>query len=145
MGTACNVRSTVSVSGGGEDSAVITTHITVFQVDGVPVRAKAREPVMVTEGDKVLVAGYARSGVLNALAYRNLTTFAEGNEGWGKLLVFGTIFPLVGVVAFGAFSDSFFGGVPLLVGGIFIAVGGYALYRAVRVLQACKLIGQETP
>lgn len=144
-GIASNVRNTVSISGGGENSQIITTHISVFQIDRRQIKAKSSEPLMINECDKVLVVGNTYRGIFNALAYKNLTTCVEGNEGWVLMLIFGVVLSGTGIVAISTFSNPFFGVFPKIIGSIFIAIGIYTLFRSARVLQAVNELRQEAP
>ncbi|MFO1386318.1 MAG: hypothetical protein U1F55_09055 [Chitinivorax sp.] len=92
----------------------------------------------------MLVVGTTRNGVFNALAYKNLSTSVEGNEGWVMMLVFGIISPIAGISTITTFSDPFFGILPTIGGCIFIAIGMYMLFRGNRILQAVKQLGQDT-
>lgn len=142
-GIASNVRNTVSISGGGNDSQITTTHIAVFQIEGRQVKAKSGEPLLINEGDSVIAVGSISSGVFNALAYKNLTTLTEGNEGWVMMLVFGVVFPCVAVFAFATFSSPFFGIMPRIVSGAFFAFGMFALFRGGRVMKAISILRQQ--
>ncbi|MDH5178278.1 MAG: hypothetical protein OEZ39_19820 [Gammaproteobacteria bacterium] len=63
-GTVSNVRNSVSISGGGENSRVKTTHIVVFRIAARQIKIKSGEPLMINEGDEVFAVGYTRSGIL---------------------------------------------------------------------------------
>lgn len=123
---------------GGNNSAVNTTHVTVFQIDGKPIQMKSRETVLIDEKDKVIVAGKLSNGILNAYAYLNETTGASGDEGKGVLYLFGLVFPLAGLYVITTFSDPFFGIMPMLGGLVFIGVGVRMLYRATLISMAAN-------
>jgi hypothetical protein len=153
-GTVSNLRNTINVSGGGENNQVTTTHISIFQLTGRQIKAKSSEPLMINEGDKLIVAGSTQKGVLNSYAHKNLTTNIEGNEGWILRLIFGLIMPCVGIGAMAAFADNsnsfgmyseplIFRMLPKFVGGFFIVFGIYNIFCAARVLQAIKELRQE--
>lgn len=142
-GVASNVRNTVSISGGGKDSQITTTHISLFQIDGRQIKASSSEPVTINDGDEVLVVGRTGSGTFNALAYKNLTTSVEGNAGWALAMMLGVVFPIAGIYTIIKFSDPFFGVFPKIIGGIFIAVGVYMIYSGARVLQAINQLRQK--
>lgn len=142
-GVASKVRNTIDVSGGGKDGHVTTTHICIFQLDGRTVKAKSSEPPIINDGDNVIVAGSSSGGVFNAFAYRNITSQADGNEGYILMFLFGVIFPVASVMIFGTFSDPFFGIFPKIIGSVFILAGLYMLFRGVRILQAVKLLKES--
>lgn len=130
----------MSISGGGDNSQVTTTHISIFQINEKPIKAESTEPLMINEGDEVLVAGSISKGIFNGLAYKNLTTHAEGNEGWLLMLFFGIVFPIVGLFCV-MFLDIFF----KIIGSVFLGAGIYALLRGIRVMQATNALRQEAP
>ena len=71
-------------------------------------------------------------------SYKNLSTRAEGNEGWMVMLILGVVLPGAGVMAI-----STFGVFPIILGSIFIAVGTYTLFRGARILQAVRTLRQK--
>ncbi len=142
-GIASQVRNTISVSGGGNNSSVTTTHIAIFQIEGRQIQCKSSEPILINEGDMVMVASKTGSGILNGYAYMNLNTRAVGNEGWVLMLFFGVLFPAVSVAVFSIFSDPFFGVLPKVIGGIFLVVGLGMFYRGIRVLQAVRVLKKD--
>lgn len=145
-GTAEKVRNTTSVSGGGNNGHISTTHISLFKLDGLQVSIRSNEPPVIDDGDAVVVAGDLDKGLLKAYAYKNLTTGVYGNEGLNIMLLFGIIFPIVGIYFFNEVSDSrvappyLFQGISL----VFVFVGVYFLYRSKKVFSALKIIKSES-
>ncbi|MGD9169819.1 MAG: hypothetical protein PVI97_07125 [Candidatus Thiodiazotropha sp.] len=142
-GIVSKLRNSVEISGGGSDSIVTTTHVTIFHLDGQPVKIKSREAVLVDESDNVAVAGKVNEGVFNAYAYINNTTGVSGNIGMGIHYFFGVVFPLAGAFSISAFSDPFFGAMPKLFGAGFIGVGLYMFYKGTQISKASKLLFLE--
>jgi hypothetical protein len=64
-----------------------TTFYCVFTVSGRAVQVKADEPVHITDGDDVAIAGSEKSGVFKGLAYRNFTNGARGGMTWWHYLI----------------------------------------------------------
>jgi hypothetical protein len=143
-GVATQVRNTLDVrSIGAESSHVVTTHICLLMLNGRQVRLKSGQPVMINEGDRIVVAGDGAQGLFKGLAYRNLSTQAAGDEGWIAQSVGGVVFGGGGLLALARFSDAGFGSMPQLVASAFFAVGAYLLWRGWRVRQACLLLRRQ--
>jgi len=139
-GVASKVRHTSSVSGGGKDGSVSTSHISIFQLNKQQVQIASAHPSLVDENDSVSVAGKVKNGVLKAYAYKNTTTGASGDSGALNSFFFGLIAFIVSAFAFLTFSDPFFGFLPKIFSLIF-ACGGFAmLYQGLQISKAKKLI-----
>jgi hypothetical protein len=142
-GRASRVRSAIDVGGERDDASVHTTHITLFELGSRAVRVSSSDPVVINDGDEVRVAGVARSDAFYALAYRNLSTSSEGDQGWLAALILGT---MLGVLGLGLFAQSFRGGnwwVLAIIGGILAAAGSFFAYRGVRVLAALGVLRRK--
>lgn len=125
-GKISNLRTTIDVSGGGNDSSVETTHIHVFRIDGAPVKVESREPLIIDDGDIVTLAGFPQGTIFRALAYKNETSGVSGDAGSEYRMWSG-----VGCVAGAAFalfffSDHFFGHIPKIFA---LAFAGFAYYN----------------
>jgi hypothetical protein len=142
-GRASRVKSTIDVSGGQEYTSVQTTHITLFQLGSRAVKVSSSDPVVINEGDEVLVAGVTRGEAFDALAYRNLSTASEGDQGWLAALILGS---MLGVLGLGLLAQSFRGGnwwVLAIIGAILAAAGSYFALRGVRVLAALSVLRRK--
>lgn len=126
-GVVTKLRYSLEISGEGNT----TTHVTIFQVAGKPVKIKSTEIVLIDENDRVRVAGKVSKGVFNAYAYVNNTTGVSGNAGRGTLYVFSVIFPLVGFLSLLYFP---------YVGWLFVLIGLYALYKATQISRATNML-----
>jgi hypothetical protein len=63
-------------------------HAAVFRLDGQLVKiVSTQEPLLLAEGQQLVVAGRRRGKLFIAYAHRNLATGAEGHEGWATRLV----------------------------------------------------------
>ncbi len=143
-GVASQVRHTLEVrSLAGENSHVVTTHIGLLMLNGRQVRLKSGQPLLINEGDQIVVAGDEAGGVFKGLAYRNLDTQVAGDEGWIAQSVAGAVFGAGSLLALLRFSDAGFGPMPQLVASAFLAVGAYLLWRGWRVRQACLLLRRQ--
>lgn len=139
-GVVSKLRNSVEISGGGNNSSVTTTYVTIFQINGKPVKIKSREAILLDENDHVEVAGKIRDGVFNAYAYINDTTGVKGNIGIGTHYFVGLISPIAGAFVIYNFSDPFFGAFPKIIGLFFIMVGLYMLYKGTQISNAYKLL-----
>ena len=82
----------------GNDDSVSTHHIAAFELDGIAVQVVAGRPVMMENGDEVIVAGKIRRGVLMGVACNNLSRKILDHRGWMVSLLVGVVFSLVGLV-----------------------------------------------
>ncbi len=139
-GVVSKLRNSVEISGGGNDSGVTTTHVTVFQIKGQPVKVKSREAVLVDESDIVAVSGKISNGVFNAYAYINHTTGVTGNTGIGIHYFFGLVFSLVGAFVIYRYSGPYFGVLPMVSGTGLIMIGLYTVYKGTQISNASKLL-----
>jgi len=142
-GRASRVKGTIDVSGGQQYAPVDTTHIALFQLGSRAVKVSSSDPIAINEGDEVWVAGVTRRGGFDALAYRNLSTSSEGDQGWLAALILGTMLGLLGL---GLFAQSFRGPgwwVLAVIGAILAGVGSYFAFRGVRVLAALSVLRRK--
>lgn len=143
-GVATQVRNTLDVrSLDGDNNHVVTTHICLLILNGRQVRLKSGQPLLINEGDHIVVAGDGEQGLFKGLAYRNLSTQVAGNEGWVAQSLGGVVFAGASLLAWAHFSDASFGPMPQIVATLFLAVGAYLLWRGWRVRQACLLLRRQ--
>lgn len=152
-GTVTKFRSSITVSGGENNSGVSTRHHTSFVLDGLTVIFVSAAPPVINDGDQLIVAGTQQGQVLKAYAYRNLSMHVIGNEGtWRRMrdalgffllvcLCFGLSYMFL--LSPGANRDT----TDLIVGFVAIAVGlacmgatVYYFYRWLKVREAVKLL-----
>jgi hypothetical protein len=142
-GRASRVTSAIELGPGQQDTPVHTTHVALFQLGSRSVRVSSSDPIAIGEGDDVVVAGITRRGAFDALAYRNLSTSTEGDQGWWAAFILGSSLGLLGL---GLFAQSFRGPrwwVLALIGAILAAVGSSFAYRGVRVLAALSVLRRK--
>jgi hypothetical protein len=100
---------------------------TTGMVDGRPFRMKFKTAPLIRDGDRVVLVGDTKGGVLDALAYCNQSNGAQGNRQLSELIAVGLWLIFAGL------------GLLLLLIGIFIIpVGFVVLWQASRVHQAQK-------
>ncbi|MCD8553339.1 hypothetical protein [Seleniivibrio sp.] len=143
-GKAEKIRNTVSVNSGGQNSTVTTSHIALFQITGKQIKVISGEPIMIEEGDEVVLAGNQKNGVFNAIAYKNTTTGAIGNQPYLSYFIIGIAFPVFATIFFLNFksilTESFFQVKFLLflilLPAVFILVGVYLLITGLKIIKA---------
>jgi hypothetical protein len=100
------------------------------------VKIVSSTPLVIADGQELLVVGRRRAKVFMAYAHRNLSTGHEGHEGWAtRLLV--TIL----VVTAALWLGSLMGGPYAMVSGIvFVALGFAMAWRSLEVVQALVML-----
>lgn len=155
-GTVTKFRSSITVSGGENNSGVSSRHHTSFVLDGLTVIFVSAAPPVINEGDQLIVAGTQQGQMLKAYAYHNLSMHVVGNEGTWKRLREAVGFFLLMCLCFGL-SYLFLLGQganrdtsDLLVGLVAMAVGlgctgatCYYFYRWLKVREAVKLLQEK--
>ncbi len=123
----------------GHDDSVSTHHIASFELDGMAVQVVAGRPLMMENGDEVVVAGKIRRGVLMGVACNNLSRKILDHRGWMVSLLVGVVFILVGLVGTigAALEHSPIGAAFFLV---FAAVGAGAAHGGMQILRAKSLV-----
>lgn len=148
QGAVRNLRHTIEVEGGGHNTSSTTKHIAVFDLNGAPVRLAASEPIILNQGEIVIVAGERSGGVFQAYAYYNQTRQVYGQDAYRLHLLLGPVVVAVGILAPMQFVES--GAtvsalnlvvvLPLLVGGVFVLAGLYTIYCGWRVKRAVSVL-----
>lgn len=137
-GVVSNLRASVEVSGGGNDSGVTTTQVASFRLGDVPALFKSREMILVADGDQVVATGTRRSGVFRVFAYRNVTTGVEAQAGMLMAILFGAGLTVVGFYLIGAYwmPSSADSALTLLFGLGFAGPGAYLLKQGLDIRRA---------
>jgi hypothetical protein len=148
-GTAAGVRYTVHVS--GDKDGVSTRHHAIFKLGATTVMFDAGAPPVISEGDRLIVAGRMKGRVLLCDAYLNQTAGIRGDSGmwlsFAAMLFFlllgaaGLSWPLLGRLFpdISAFDETL--GWYLAPFGAFFAVFGfYNLYKWRRIRGAIRLL-----
>ncbi|HEX8604138.1 MAG TPA: hypothetical protein VF774_15940 [Pseudoduganella sp.] len=111
-------------------------HAAVFRLDGQLVKIVSSAPLVIAEGQELLVVGRRRAKVFAAYAHRNLSTGAEGHESWATRLVVTIL-----VVTAALWLGGWLGGDYAVVFGItFIALGVAMAWRSLEVVQAIVML-----
>jgi hypothetical protein len=147
-GTAAGVRYTVHVS--GDKEGVSTRHHAIFKLGQTTVIFDSGSPPVISEGDRLVVAGRVRGRVLLADAFLNQTAWVRGDSGrWYYLaatlfnLLLGTVGLALGLfwpLMVGGDMDWWPRGMMVAAGAVFWAFGSVSLYRWLRIRRAVKLL-----
>ena len=148
-GTVTGVRYTVHVTGNRD--GVSTRHHAIFKLGQTTVVFDSGAPPVISEGDKLVVAGRMKGRVLQADAYLNSSAAVRGDSGlWlyfaGMLLLF-----TFGAAAFGwLLLEPYVLWLPrldevlfwyLAAGGTVLTLAGcYNLYKWLRIRRAVRLV-----
>ncbi len=123
-------------------------HVSYFQINGRKIKFESVKQQKFHEGNQMIVAGVTQSGILNALAYRDLTTGNAGSQGLFVWFFCGALFLATGIAILSIIdSGSTIGqiiGVGLF-GGVFIAFSALLLFVGNRTLKAVNALKNEAP
>jgi hypothetical protein len=141
-GIATKVRHTVDVSGGGnrQGYSVTTTHICLLQIGAMAIEVRCSEPIVISEGDRVAVAGFRSGAMLQGLAYANESNGASGNEGMLGKLAAGTACVLAGGSALFGLVATPQGWLPTLASSGFLCFGLYLVFRGFNIWKATQAL-----
>ncbi|MDF1756479.1 MAG: hypothetical protein P1U89_27080 [Verrucomicrobiales bacterium] len=129
-GTATNCQHTTRITGGGE-TTTRTRYITLFRIDGRPIRFISGKALSLADGDQVIVAGREKSSELNAGAIYNLTTQSESHSGIWNRVIKAVIMPVFGLFFTGILSFfPFIGSIAWYLYPAFIIWSAYLLWTA---------------
>jgi hypothetical protein len=153
-GKATSVRYTINVSGGENNTSVSTWHHTIFKIDGTTVMFTSAVPAVISEGDRLVVAGRLKGRLLKAEAYVNQTAQVRGDAGMWASFAAMIFCLLLGMVALGiVLLGSLVPWLPsldqlgiiliMMFGGILCGIGLYSLYRWMRIRDAVKLVSHN--
>lgn len=107
----------------------VQQHLVNFRLNNRPVRFKVTDSASISEGDRVVVAGDAKQGTLEALALRNLTTGAIHHNPYR--------FPLYGGIVALIFSIPM---IFVLVGLLLAPIAGWVIWRGLKIKNAVALV-----
>jgi hypothetical protein len=149
-GIASNVNSTsIEYPGRSKYAKKRTVHISYFQINGRQIKFESTRPQgLFYEGNQMIVAGVTQSGILNALAYKDLTTGNEGSQGWLLWFFVGVIFLGVGIAIISIIDGRATVGQIIgvgIFGGVFLAFSAGLLFLGTRTLQAINALRKEVP
>ena len=120
----------------GSTSRIRTSQIAYFRVSNAPVQMKRREHLPISDGDRVTVCGKQKPHTLEAYAIRNHTTGTVEKiltAGWYVSIVF---FFLCGFASIAGFGSP----VGVVIGLLFWAMTGVAIFQMLQVNQATRLV-----
>ncbi len=144
IGIISHSQNTSRVSGGANNTAVSTTYIALFRLGQRQVEFSSGQPLPVTDGDQVVVAGREYQGTLYADAIRNVTTGVVTHSSifgrvCGALLVL-----ILGLAAAFALAKAF----DLILAWVylgFIAGAAYLFWRAFQTSNALQYVKSVVP
>lgn len=148
-GTATGVRESIHVR--GDSSSVSTSHRTMFKIGATTVIFVSNGMPIISEGDRLAVAGTRRGKqLLVAFAYINQTAGVMGNAGlwsyFGGMLVSllagaGLLLAiLLGFIPGGDSIDQFWRVFLGVLGLTCLGAGFYSMYRWLRIRAAVKVL-----
>lgn len=141
QGLAKAVRHTATVTGSGaQHGSITTTHDTLFLVEGRQVLVRSPEPVAVQEGDEVAIAGRFKNGMFNVVAYRNLTTSAEGHVGVEASFVIGVLGIMLALVVPIMIQSDDLDWLRIVLAPLFLACGAAGIANGYRTLRWARLL-----
>ena len=118
-----------------------TWRTATFKIDQHQVRIDSHSRIGIDNGERVVVIGRMRGGQLKSLAYKNLTTQAQGDSGY---LSSGLVGGVLLIVALSLLAAS-----EVLAALLFASVGAIFIHYSIRVAVALRDIkneaSQETP
>jgi hypothetical protein len=149
-GMAAGVRYTVHVS--GDRDSVSTRHHALFKMGMTTVMFDSGAPPVISEGDRLVVAGRIKGRVLLADAYLNQTAGIRGDSGkwmsFASMLFFfllgaaGLSCPFLGRLFPGyAIFDTILAWYLAAFGAFLVTIGFYNLYKWQRIRGAVRLVG----
>lgn len=127
---------TINLGGGGNrygrrGGTASTTHHVNLMLDDRPVLFSGSSPGVLRDGDRAILGGTVKNGVLKASAYRNLTNGASHKASSTLLMVLGIIFIVVGI----PFTL-------MLIGFLFIGIGIFLIVLANHYSKINRLVEQ---
>lgn len=149
-GTVSGSRHTLTVTGGANDSGVSTKHHAIFKIGDVTVTYNSSSPMVISDGDRIVVAGKRKGRMIQALAYRNDTAGVKSNSGkWSSLgvtffsLSFGLLALFIGLIEPRFLFDSLDFAervVAFCLAAFFCPLGLYYLYWWLSIRRAINLL-----
>jgi hypothetical protein len=142
QGNASGISRTISIAGSssGQGGTTSTTQICMFTISGRSAKMRSGEPIIVNEGDNLLLAGFDSAGTFQVLAYRNLTNGAHGDVGLHGLdyLIIGLAIAAAGIAAIAIAGIGLWQGLVLvacLTAGAFLVRRGILVRRALAMIR----------
>lgn len=117
--------------------------VSQFNLGDKTIEAKFSTPMIIADGDSVIVSGYPKDNTFQVLAYTNQTQQVSKHENW-IVLILGAIFFFA--VAIGLLNSQLViegALIPKLFLFGFTLVGIYMGYRALLIREAIKLISES--
>ncbi|CAG0996818.1 hypothetical protein [Geobacter sp.] len=132
QGTVKILQNTVSLSGGGKDSSVTTSHIYILEINGKTIKFDFYDPAIISDGDNIIVVGKQKNGVVEAAIYYNVTRNIRYYNYSKTILIVSLILLSIGL----GIKITFDRDEGILFGGMFIALGLTFVYKYLTLREA---------
>jgi hypothetical protein len=141
--------SVIEYSGRSKYAKRRTVHISYFQINGRQIKSESTRKQIFYEGHQMIVVGITQRGILDVLAYKDLTTGNEGSQGRFLLTMGGVIFG-GGAIAILRLIDVHEQTVGQIIvisifGGIFLAFSAGLIFIGAQTLLAIIALRKEAP
>lgn len=113
-----------------QNPVAIKNQLVSMRLDKKPVLFRTRTFPSISDGDRVAAAGAEKNGTLEALALRNLTTNSVYYPPTTMAFILSGVLIVVGIPLIAAFG----------LGLICIGIGGWVIWKALRVRKAVELL-----
>lgn len=111
-----------------------------FLLDGKPVDAKFQMPFKLANGDRIVVAGYAKQQSFNVLALNNQTEKVIQSNHWQMALVAGLVFAILSLMILLGLLNSDSMVFPQILLGIFVLIGLFIAHHGLLIKEARSLL-----
>lgn len=118
----------------GSENNISTYQVAAFDLNGTPVQLKMGESIFISEGEKVVVSGLLRRGVLSGLAYHNQSRHLTARAPTAIYLLFSILAIFFGL-SFLNDPDVVTGGKGLIFIGIWFLHTVTTIFNAARLAQ----------
>ncbi|MCR6662798.1 MAG: hypothetical protein NVV60_06520 [Luteimonas sp.] len=119
----------VGGSGGNVSGHINSFRTATLDIGGTTVTVKHKEPIVVVDGDHVVVAGVRKANGIQAFALANRSRSTRNDAPATMLIVLGSLVVLLSIPA-----------MIIIIGLLTGAIGGYVLYTGLKMRKANLLI-----
>lgn len=139
-GITSNIRNSISVE--GTNSNVSTLQVSTFKIENQVVKLSSADPIIIEDGDDVILAGKIKKQIFNAYAYKNLSSGIDGNSPYLSLVFTGAVVLIFSLPLLISLMSA--GASKAIAASIFLIpfsiLGWITLNRGLRVIKAKKII-----
>jgi hypothetical protein len=112
----------------------IKNQLVSMRLDNKPVLFRTRTLPSISDGDQVAASGPEKNGTLEALAVRNITTSSIYHAPTKSAIILAGLLIIIGIPLIAVLG----------IGLLFVAFGGWVLWKAFRVRKAVALLHQSS-